>query len=69
MIVLHKKRLIQIGSLLCLSLTLISLKSAFTKPKTVATVNLPASNKIIVLDAGHGVPDERSTKQQWYHRS
>lgn len=58
MIVLHKKRLILIGSLLCASLTAISLKTAFTKPKVVATVNLPVSNKVIVLDAGHGVPDE-----------
>lgn len=62
MIVIHKKNLIVIGSLLCLSLTAISLKSAFTKPKVVATVNLPVSNKVIVLDAGHGVPDERSRK-------
>ena len=53
MIVLHKKRLILIGSLLCLSLTAISLKSAFTKPQTIATVNLPVTNKVIVLDAGH----------------
>ena len=59
MIVLHKKRLILIGSLLCLSLTALSLNSVFTKPKVVATVNLPVSNKVIVLDAGHGVPDER----------
>ena len=58
MIVLHKKRLILIGSLLCLSLTVFSLKNAFTVPKVVATVNLPVSNKVIVLDAGHGVPDE-----------
>lgn len=62
MIILHKKRLVLIGSLLCLSLTVFSLKSAFTTPQTVETVNLPASNKVIVLDAGHGVPDERSRK-------
>jgi hypothetical protein len=60
MIVLHRKRLILIGSLMCLSLTVFSLKSAFTKPQLVETVNLPVSNKVIVLDAGHGVPDERS---------
>ena len=59
MIVIRKRNLIIIGSLLCISLTAISLKSAFTKPKVVATVNLPVSNKVIVLDAGHGVPDER----------
>ena len=53
MIVIRKKNLIIIGSLLCLSLTAISLKSVFTAPKVVATVNLPVSNKVIVLDAGH----------------
>lgn len=53
MIVLHKKKLILIGNLLCLSLIAISLKSAFSKQKMVATVNLPATNKVIVLDAGH----------------
>ena len=62
MIVLHKKRLILVGSLLCLSLTVFSLKSAFTEHKIISTVNLPVSNKVIVLDAGHGVPDERSRK-------
>ena len=62
MIILRKKRLLLIGSLLCLSLTVVSLKSAFVSPKTVTTVNLPVSNKVIVLDAGHGVPDERSRK-------
>lgn len=30
---------------------------------TVTTVALPVSNKVIVIDAGHGVPDERGTKQ------
>ena len=58
MIVLHKKRLILIGSFLCLSLTAFSLKSAFNKPKIVATVNLPVSNKVIVLDA-------RSWSSRW----
>ena len=53
MIILRKKKLILIGSLLCLLLTAISLKSAFSKQKMVATVNLPATNKVIVLDAGH----------------
>ena len=53
MIVLHKKRLVLVGSLLCLFITVVSLKSAFTKPKIVATVNLPVSNKVIVIDAGH----------------
>lgn len=28
--------------------------------ETVQTVALPVDNKVIVIDAGHGVPDERS---------
>ncbi len=51
MIVIRKKRLIIIGSLLCLSLTVFSLKSAFPNMQTVETVTLPVSNKVIVLDA------------------
>lgn len=29
-----------------------------SKEKTIETISLPVSNKVIVLDAGHGVPDE-----------
>ncbi len=32
------------------------------KEKTIQTVSLPVTGKVVVLDAGHGVPDERSTK-------
>ncbi len=32
------------------------------KQNTVATTATPVSGKTIVVDAGHGVPDERSTK-------
>ncbi len=62
MIIIQKKRLILIVSLLCFSLTVFSLRYSFKNPEIVATVNLPVSNKVIVLDAGHGVPDERCTK-------
>lgn len=62
MIVLRKKRLIWITSMLCVSLTACMIKGTMQKIETVETVNLPVSNKVIVLDAGHGVPDERSTK-------
>jgi len=30
------------------------------KQDTVAVVALPVSNKVIILDAGHGLPDGRS---------
>ena len=41
MIVIHKKRLILIGSFLCLSLTVFSLKNTFPNMQTVETVTLP----------------------------
>jgi len=31
---------------------------ATKEEKTIQTVSLPVSNKVIVLDAGHGVPDD-----------
>ena len=58
MIVLRKKRLFLVLGVLTISLTAFSLKSAFSKSETVATVTLPVTNKVIVIDAGHGVPDE-----------
>lgn len=58
MILIRKKRLILMGTILCLSLTAVSLKSTFTKQNAVATMSLPVSNKVIIVDAGHGVPDE-----------
>ena len=34
------------------------IQTAKTDNKTVQTVTLPVTNKVIVIDAGHGVPDE-----------
>lgn len=59
MIIISKKRLILITSMICISLTVFLINNSITDIKTVETVNLPVSNKVIVLDAGHGVPDER----------
>ncbi len=59
MIILSKKKLILITSMICISITAFMLKDSFTNTEVVETVNLPVSNKVIVLDAGHGVPDER----------
>lgn len=57
MIIIRKKRLLFIASMLCVSLFIFSL-STYSSPKTVETVALPVSNKVIVIDAGHGKPDE-----------
>lgn len=51
MIILSKKRLILITSMICVSLTVFLVNSSLTGTQTVETVNLPVSNKVIVLDA------------------
>ena len=58
MIIIRKRRLILITTILCLSLATYSINSTVRNNKSVSTVALPASNKVIVLDAGHGIPDE-----------
>lgn len=62
MIVLNKKRISLIVTSIFLSIlifTLITDKSS-NYDKYISTVSLPVSGKVIVVDAGHGVPDERS---------
>ena len=65
MIVLKRKRLVFISLICCLSIFTFLLannaQNATEKEirgNIVETVSLPTSNKVIVLDAGHGVPDE-----------
>ena len=45
-----------------LAVLAIGISQIFIEPETVETVALPVSNKVIVIDAGHGSPDERSGK-------
>lgn len=64
MIVLNRKRILVItGSvfigLLCFTFTTMGKND---NKNYIETVNLPVSGKVVVVDAGHGVPDERSTK-------
>ncbi len=60
MIFFNKKRIIAI-SLLLLAVTLICLINPFIEPESKETVALPVSNKVVVVDAGHGNPDERNS--------
>lgn len=52
MIIINKKRLIAISSLLLIAIFAFTFQKADLN-KTVQTVSLPVSNKVIVLDAGH----------------
>lgn len=59
MFFLSKKRIIVIGIFL-LAVIAIGVSQIFMEPETIETVALPVSNKVIVIDAGHGEPDGRS---------
>ena len=63
MIILSKKKILMALSALSILIVTVTLfNSTVVSPETVQTVNLPVTNKVIVLDAGHGVPDERGRK-------
>lgn len=59
MLILNKKRLLLIFTCLVISISFAKIKS---KDKTIETVALPVENRVIILDAGHGLPDSRSSK-------
>lgn len=52
MIIINKKRLIAITSLLLIAVFAFTFQKADLN-ETVQTVSLPVSNKVIILDAGH----------------
>ena len=52
MIVIDKKRLLNILGMVFISLFVFSFQIA-KEEKTKETVSLPVSNKVIVIDAGH----------------
>jgi len=59
MIILSKKRITLILSCILVGIFTFMLQASKVEIKeTVPTVTLPVSGKTIVIDAGHGVPDE-----------
>lgn len=58
MLVIDKKRIMMILSSIMLSVFVVAFSVGEVKD-TVMTVATPVSNKVIILDAGHGYPDER----------
>lgn len=57
MIIINRKRMLLITSVIFVSLFVFA-SGLNVKPDTVETVSMPVSNKVIVIDAGHGIPDE-----------
>lgn len=63
MLILKKKRIIIMMCMIFISLYAFSFKIAnenvIGEEKTTATVSTPVSDKVVIVDAGHGTPDER----------
>lgn len=68
MIVLSKKRIITTISMVFVALFAFVIQRADIN-KTIETVSLPVTNKVIVIDAGHGVPDEGAQSSSRNNRS
>lgn len=61
MIVINKKQILFYVGIFAIFIFMYSITAYNvnkTKNKTIETVGLPVNNKVIVIDAGHGVPDE-----------
>lgn len=58
MIIIKKRSLVKITTVLSICIVALLIQTASVTPKTMSTVALPVTNKVIVIDAGHGVPDE-----------
>ena len=63
MIVLRKKYIITIFVCIILLVGIIGIINMNSNRETVSTVALPVENKVIILDSGHGYPDERCIKR------
>lgn len=58
MIILRKERILSLLTVVSICLISCFFQTALVNKKSVPTVALPVTNKVIVIDAGHGVPDE-----------
>ena len=55
------KRLIFVSFLVCLSMSFFCVSNIMNN-KVIPTNDLPITNKVVVLDAGHGKPDEGAVR-------
>ena len=62
MIIINKKRISIIFTMLAISVLSYGIVYNKDKRDTITTSSLPVTNKVILLYAGHGKPDERCTK-------
>ena len=71
MIVLNKKRIVLVISSIFLSVFVFMLTGTNENKENnyISTVSLPVSGKTVIVDAGHGVPDEGAESSSRDNRS
>ncbi|MBO4816034.1 MAG: hypothetical protein J5507_03830 [Clostridia bacterium] len=71
MIIFNKKRITLIITSIFLSIFafIFTMDNYKSQEEYISTVSLPISGKTIVVDAGHGIPDERCRKLERNYRS
>ncbi len=62
MFIIQKKRIQIIAMCMLIGLISFTLKTSKEENDTIETTATPVSGKTIVVDAGHGTPDERCRK-------
>lgn len=62
MIFIRRKTIFNILFCLILLIGFIGMRNELKNNKTIATAALPVKNKTIIIDPGHGTPDERGFK-------
>lgn len=68
MIILNKKKIMLVIGIILIGIFAFTIQSR-NDEETVQTVSLPVTNKVIVIDAGHGVPDEGAQSSTRNYRS
>lgn len=64
------KRMVIISMMIIVSITYVNaMKKNREIGEAVQVTTLPVSGKVVILDAGHGTPDERGREQEWNYRS
>ncbi|MDO5555549.1 MAG: hypothetical protein Q4G09_02525 [Clostridia bacterium] len=73
MIILNKKKILTILGIAIIFVFIYTItgfnlnNSSKNNTKTIATVALPVDNKVIIIDAGHGIPDEGAESSKRYN--
>lgn len=75
MIILNRKKILFVLGFITIFIFMYAITTLNTNNslkdnnKAIATVALPVDNKVIIIDAGHGVPDEGAESSRRNYRS